>query len=266
MTVESLLDAERQAHVDELEKAVIRWRREGGREPLSSEALPALPSGDAVAGDLEWRLRRHDLAVVRSELAGLKAELAGPRAELAGPRPLRILDFGSWNGWLSHRLTTDGHQLTAVDAFAGTWSLSAPWPTPPTWRRIQAEMTDLTRLGETFDVVIANRCLAFEPHPVTAMATLRRLVGPAGRLIATGLLVYGDAEKARLRLAAEAAAFRTRFGVDMLLRPTRGVLDRGDIADLAAAGLDIHATPGLRLANIRARFDPLRPAHRYGVA
>ena len=226
---------------------------------MSSEALPALPSGDAVAGDLEWRLRRHDLAVVRSELAGLKAELAGPR-------PLRILDFGSWNGWLSHRLTTEGHQLTAVDAFAGTWSLSAPWPTPPTWRRIQAEMTDLTRLGETFDVVIANRCLAFEPHPVTAVATLRRLVGPAGRLIATGLLVYGDAEKARLRLAAEADAFRTRFGVDLLLRPTRGVLDRDDIADLAAAGLDIHATPGLRLANIRARFDPLRPAHRYGVA
>lgn len=251
MSTESLLDPERRERVLELEIAVVQWRREHGREPLSSEALARLPGGESVAGDLEWRLRRRDLALVRSELAGRSS--------------LRILDFGCWNGWLSRRLTEDGHRVTAVDAFAGSWSLGAAWPTAPTWRRVQAEVTDLGRLGETFDVVIANRCLAFQPDPVGALGPLRRLLVPGGRLIATGLLVYGDPTVARARLAAEASGFRERFGIDLFLRPTRGVLARRDLADLSAAGLKTHPTPGLRLANIRALFDPQRPLHRYGL-
>ncbi|MBA2570508.1 MAG: methyltransferase domain-containing protein [Chloroflexi bacterium] len=249
--IEVLVDVGRRDAIARLEEAVSGWRARQGRPSISAEALSALPDGPDVAGDHEWRLRRHDLDLVRSLLRGRP--------------PSRVLDFGAWNGWLSHRLASDGHEVTAADPFAGGAALGAPWPGVVGWRRVQAELGDLERLDERFGVVIANRCLGFTPDPVAAVETLRHLLEPGGMLIATGLMIHRSPAVPAARIVAEREAFHAWSGLELFLAPTRGFLDRSDLARLEAAGLRTAPYPALRLANLRSHIDRRRPEHRYGI-
>lgn len=242
--------------VDALEADVAVWRREQGRRSLPGRALAELPFGDAVDGDVEWRLRRADLRLVRRLLAGRQ----GP-----GGAPLRVLDIGAWNGWLSARLASDGRTATAVDLFAGPDALGTRHHFPGTWRAVQADPMDPGALGERFDVVILDRCLAFQPDPVGAVRAAAAVTEAGGLVLATGILVHGDPEMAALRLEGERLAFRARFGRDLLLRPTTGTLDAAVLQGLEEAGMRFRDHPFLRIANIRAMVDHGRPRHRYGV-
>jgi len=252
-----LLPADLSAQVAALESCVAIWRADQGRSPLPRAALRHLPEGDAVAGDPEWRLRRADLALVRRQLAG--------RASAAHGKRLRILDIGAWNGWLSARLAADGHAATALDLFAGPDALGARHHLPGAWRAVQADPMDPAALGERFDVVILDRCLAFQPDPVAAVSAAAGVLDPGGLLIVTGIVVHADTELAALRLEAERVAFKARFGMDLLLRPSRGVLTGGHLAALRAVGLTVRDHPFLRIANIRAHVDVSRPVHRIGT-
>ena len=242
--------------VDALEADVTTWRREQGRTPLPGAALRDLPFGDAVAGDAEWRLRRADLRLIRRELARLRPPRMGP---------LRVLDIGAWNGWLTARLASDGHAATALDLFAGPEALGARHRMPGSWRAIQADPMDPGALGERFDAVILDRCLAYQPDPVAAVRAAAMIIDPGGLVIATGLAVPGDPELARLRLDGERVAFRARFGRELLLRPASGVVDDALVDALRDAGMRMHDHPFLRIANLRARVDTSRPRHRYGI-
>lgn len=244
------------AEVDRLEADVATWRAEQGRETLPRAALRELPFGAAVARDPEWKLRRADLRLVRRMLSGR----SGP-----GGRVLRILDIGAWNGWLSARLAADGHAVTALDLFAGPDALGARHVMPGRWRAVQADPVDPGRLGETFDVVILDRCLAFQPDPAVAVRAAAAVTERGGLVVATGIAVPGDPEMARLRLESERIAFRARFGRDLLLRSAGGVADPAFIGRVAATGMRFRDHPFLRIANVRARVDGSRPRHRYGI-
>lgn len=252
-----LLPADLAARVAELESCVAIWRAEQGRSALPRAALRLLPEGDAVADDHEWRLRRADLALVRQLLAG--------RAPAHHGTQLRILDIGAWNGWLSARLAADGHAATALDLFAGPDALGARHHLPGVWRAVQADPLDPAVLGERFDIVILDRCLAFQPDPVAAVASATGVLDPGGLLVVTGIAVHADPELVALRLEAERVAFRARFGMDLLLRPAAGVLTADALGALHAAGLALRDHPFLRIANLRARVDANRPRHRYGT-
>lgn len=251
-----LLPPDLRAEVETLEAHVAAWRREQGRRALPRSALRDLPFGDAVAGDAEWKLRRADLRLVRRLLRGRVGAAGGP---------LRVLDIGAWNGWLSARLASDGHAVTALDLFAGPDALGARHLMPGRWRAVQADPLDPGRLGERFDVVILDRCLAFQPDPATAVRAAAGVTEPGGLVISTGIAVSGDPELARLRLEAERLAFRARYGRDLLLRPAGGVVDEGFIASLTRTGMRFHDQPFLRMANVRALVDRSRPRHRYGT-
>ncbi len=244
------------AEVDGLEADVAIWRAEQGRATLPRAALRELPFGVAVAGDHEWKLRRADLRLVRRLLLGR----AGPRGGA-----LRILDIGAWNGWLSARLAAEGHAVTALDLFAGPDALGARHVMPGRWRAVQADPMDPGRLGETFDVVILDRCLAFQPDPAAAVRAAAAVTERGGLVLATGISVPGDPELARLRLESERIAFRARFGRDLLLRPAGGVADAAFLERVSATGMRFRDHPFLRIANVRALVDRSRPRHRYGV-
>lgn len=223
-------------------------------EVTDYEALPFSPAAETRPGmRLEWRLRRYDLALIQRLLADRAAQQ-------------RVLDVGAWNGWLSHRLAAAGHCVTAVDYFADAHDgLRARCFYRADWRAIQMDLRDPSVLDEPFDVVVVNRCLAFFPDPAAYLECLRPRVAPGGLLIVTGLQFYWQpAAKAR-RVEADLRHYRERYGFDLFLFPTRGYLDRGDHARLRALGLRLHAYPPLWAANLRARIDPRRPRHAYGL-
>src|SRR5262245_61072958 len=100
-----------------------------GRKLLDTSRYEQLPSIEGGVFRHEWRLRRADLAVVRGLLAGRVRQ--------------RVLDVGAWNGWLSHRLVEQGHDVTGTDYFADEYDgLGARRWYCASWRTIQLDLAD----------------------------------------------------------------------------------------------------------------------------
>jgi SAM-dependent methyltransferase len=210
---------------------------------------PQLPYGPGGTGH-EWRLRRHDHAVVRRLLAQ-----RGPQT---------ILDIGAWNGWLSHQLALDGHSVTAADYFDDAQDgLGARQWYPSNWRAVQCDLLDLAALG-TYDVIILNRCLQFFGDPLEYLKLVRAQVRPGGMIILSGLQIFADPRTKAATVQQIQSAHRTRYGFELFLRPCKGFLDLGDARNLCQAG--IHLRPYRIPANLRAIIDPTRPLHLYGYA
>jgi len=230
--------------------ALIAAIRRSQHIPMIQPAHYAqLPNGPAGSGH-EWRLRRHDLAVVRG--------LLGRRG------PLTILDVGAWNGWLSHNLALDGHIVTAVDYFDDTHDgLQARQWYPSDWRAIQCDLLDLASLG-TYDVIILNRCLQFFGDPLSYVNAARAQVRPGGLIILTGLQLFIDPRRKAADVMRLQEAHRTRYGFELFLRTCKGFLEVSDARNLWRAGLTLR--PYMIPSNIRTTIEPTRPLHVYGYA
>lgn len=223
---------------------------------LRSEAAtyPQLPFGPAAQGDanwqLEWRLRQYDLE--------LMSQFAPPG------QTLRVLDVGAWNGWLSHQLATRGHAVTAVDYFVDEYDgLRARRHYPSHWQAIQMDLDDLSILGETFDLVIVNRCLAFFRDPAAYAEHARARVAPGGHLLITGLLFFRDVRAKQRGVLALRERYRER-GFDFF-KSFKGYVDDADASRLRTLGFRLRPYPQLWRANLAARAWPQRPRHTYAT-
>lgn len=234
--------------------AVRKEREASGRPILDSAAYDALPFATAVADDPEWRVRRLDLGVVTASLVSLP------------PPPLRILDVGCWNGWLSARLAALRHDVTGVDLYPDEHDgLGARRHYRTRWRAVQMDPLDLGLLGETYDVVILNRCLQFFPDPPAYLDVAMERVSPRGRLLVTGLQFLRDPSRKEAALNRERASFRDRHGLDLFLRPARGFLDFRDRGVLASRGLRLSLYPRLLVPNLKSFVRATSPRFEYGV-
>lgn len=221
-----------------------------GRRLSDPTAYPLLPYGEAVADELEWRLRRYDLAVVNRLLRGRLRQ--------------RVLDIGAWNGWLSHRLATMGHEVTAIDYFVDEYDgLRARKFYPTRWLAIQMNLEDLDVLDQQFDVVIVNRCLQFFADPASYAAAALEKVASGGLLVLTGLAFLRD-PRHRIEGLAELRSQLHRHGLDFF-KPMKGYLDLGDRARLQALGVALRPYPQLWRANLKALLIPTAPRYAYGI-
>jgi SAM-dependent methyltransferase len=225
-----------------------------GKRQNDGAAYPQLPFGPLTRGDanwrLEWRLRQYDWAILQQHLYG--------------QGPLTILDVGAWNGWLSHRLAQLGHAVTAIDYFDDELDgLGAKKFYPVDWQAIQMDVTDLSILGQTYSVVILNRCLAFTADPVGYAVHARASVAPGGWLSLTGLQFFRDS-RAKQRSVASQRARLQAHGLE-LFTPIKGYLDFADKARLRRHGIMLRPYPQLWRANLMARIWPARPWHAFGL-
>ena len=206
---------------------------------------------DDAGGRLEWRLRGYDLEIVLRRL--------GRR------RQQRILDVGAWNGWLSHRLAAQGHDVTAVDYFVDEYDgLGARKFYSTNWRAIQMDLTDLSVLPSGYDVIVLNRCLQFFTDPIAYVAGVKQLLSPGGMLIITGLQFFQDASVKAPNVAAQRRSVRERYGFELFLKPTKGYLDFDDKQRLQAQRVTLKPYPQLWLTNIKSIFNRTLPRHMYG--
>ncbi len=216
-------------------------------------AFSELPFGAAIKNDGEWRLRQYDLAIINKLLSDLPEQ--------------KILEIGAWNGWLSHRLTLENHQVLAIDYFSDEFDgLKAQKFYPVQWPAIQMDISNLSPLGaERFDVIILNRCLQFFSNPLDYMCSAATLLRPGGRIILTGIQCFPNPRKKIEQIAIARKNFQQSYGVDLFLNPTRGYLDWGDRKRLLAAGCRLVPYPQLFRNNLKARLRRFLPVNFYGV-
>ncbi len=130
-----------------------------------------------------------------------------------GRRPLRVLDLGAGNGWLSHRLTLLGNVCVAVD-----WlddlddGLGAARHYPTTFTRLQADFERLPLVGGQFDAVIFNASLHYAANPTATLRNAAKALVDDGALVVMDSPVFVSDTDGQRMLAERQRGFTDRIG------------------------------------------------------
>jgi len=178
-----------------------------------------------------------------------------------------VLEIGAWNGWLSHQLSKDGHEVLAVDYFVHQLDgLRARKHYPEAgWRAVQMDLEDFSVLKGPFDIIIFNRGLPTFIDPVQTLTDATALLAPGGMVIATGLTVFKDISKIEAHFKAVRNEFEEETGRDLFFKPMKGYLDSRGLKNLRDVGMVIRRDLRLWRSQLRAMLDPSRPRFMYGV-
>ena len=197
--------------------AYARHRAAEGRAmpPDAVRALPYLRQGPLAR---QWRVRAKTYeALLRRVVRPMAA-----RHDMA----LRILDLGAGNGWLCHRLRSQGHELVAVDvrddAIDGLGiaaALSAEEPIP--FKCVTASFEALPLAPDHFDIVVFNASLHYAQDLSRALSEAVRVTRSGGMIAIMDSPFYrcpGDGEAMVTEKRAQGFA---RFGAaaPVLLAP-----------------------------------------------
>jgi SAM-dependent methyltransferase len=183
--------------------------------------LPEVAADDPHAA--EWRVRResyeHLLALVR-----------GART------PLRILDLGAGNGWLSNRLASQGHDLCAVDRIADEADgLGASRHYVSRFTTVQASFDALPFAPGQFDIVVFNGSLHYAADVAATLASARRLLADGGTLAVMDSPMFEDDRSGRAMVADMLRRFERDYGIRDVVRSGTGYLTFGSLAHAAGA-------------------------------
>jgi SAM-dependent methyltransferase len=190
-----------------------------GRTPEYYRALPCVEPTDPHAA--EWRIRQESFRQLQSRV-------------LDGGGPLCILDVGAGNGWLSHRLTSLGHQAVAVDwhddeqdGLGACRHYAAPIP------RVQADFDALPFAPCQFDVVVFNGSLHYAPDIAATLGAARRILAPGGALVVMDSPMFRDDIDGHQMVAEKLRRFRTEYGITDVIHPSLGFLTEASLASAA---------------------------------
>lgn len=190
----------------QVEPLIAQYRRvraqDGYRERAAAyyRQLPQVSRGDPQ--DAVWRIRQESFRhLCRRVLTRL------------GRRPLRVLDLGAGNGWLSHRLTLLGNVCVAVD-----WlddpddGLGAALYYPTTFTRVQADFDLLPMVAGQFDAVIFNASLHYSANPSATLRSASKALMNGGALVVMDSPVFAKDADGRRMLAERWQSFADRIG------------------------------------------------------
>lgn len=237
--VYSFLNASFKPHLQSYLKVLERWRADTNTDAVNREQLKDLPYG---LNNSLWRARRTDLEIVKQALSGRKS--------------LRILETGSWNGWLTNQLTQLGHQVVAIDYFSDDLDgLQARNHYPvANWTSIQMDVEDINLLEPVFDVVLFNRNLAHCPGIESTLQKAKQLLKPKGLVLATGLNIIYDSVAIDKHFKASEAYFSEQ-GISFYLKDTiKKYLCPDDMPVIEHQGFQLHPYPKRILGRIKNQF------------
>ncbi len=231
-------------------EAVRRAEGRGG----SLEYYRALPERDLTGrmpGD--WQVRRASFsALIKNVLNPLEDRAA---------QPLRILDLGAGNGWLSNRLAQRGHTVAAVDLAdndfdgLGCYRYYASSFTP-----VQAEFDHLPFVAGTVDLVIFNASLHYSTDYAVTLGEAYRVLAPQRLVAVMDSPVYNDPSSGAQMVQERKVDFLHKYNFASDALPSENYLTYRRVGELAAAlGLNVRRfTPSYslqwRLRPLKARL------------
>jgi SAM-dependent methyltransferase len=159
-------------------------RRSEGRGSLLAEFYRSLPYRD-LSGRMvsNWHIRA-------ASFNAFLQHIAQPM-EAQSDRPLRVLDLGAANGWLSNRLTSRGHFVAAVDLLINDFDgLGCCRFYETAFTPVLAEFDHLPFAEQSFDLIIFNASLHYSTHYETTLQESMRVLDPVGKLVVLDSPVY----------------------------------------------------------------------------
>ncbi len=185
-------------------------REREGRGSSDAAYYLALPHNDLSGRNAaQWKIRAQTFKVIAQSILAPLAQQS--------KRPLRILDLGAGNGWLSYRLAQSGHRPTAVDLLTndrdglGAAAHYAPH-IAPMFPRVQASLDRLPFAPSTFDLAIFNASFHYSENYIRTLGEALRCVRPGGLIVLTDSPWYARDESGRSMVAEKHSRFHSTYG------------------------------------------------------
>lgn len=219
---------ERRAFFERFVREYELIRRAEGRGSPNAAYYRALPFADlSRLRSEEWRLR------ARSFRAFVE-RIVEPLEDRLG-RPMKVLEAGAGNGWLSYRLAQRGHQVAAVDLLVNDFDGLGCWvyydaPFTP----VQAEFDRLPFVGDQFDLIVYNASLHYSVDYTPTLCEGGRVLSPDGQLAILDTPVYADPSSGEKMVIERQAAFTERYGFPSNALPSEQYLTLARLEELAA--------------------------------
>lgn len=176
------------------------------RGSLDAEYYKALPYKDLTGKfSADWAIRAHSYDVlVNRVLIPLSARLR---------RPLKILDLGAGNGWLSNRLAAQGDHVVAVDLLVNTQDgLGTAKYYQNAFIPVQAEFNRLPIRENFADAAIFNASVHYSEDYVKTLSETLRVLQPEGLVVIIDSPIYHSHESGEKMVAERIGDFLRRFG------------------------------------------------------
>jgi SAM-dependent methyltransferase len=201
---------ERASHYGRFIEDYESIRAAEGRGSSNPNYYLALPYRD-LSGALvsQWAIRARTFRHMERRIL--------PRLAALRHQPLRILDLGAGNGWMSYRLAMQGYSPVAVDLLTNDQdglgaarhyqqSLVRPFPC------FQAEADNLPFADSQFDLAIFNASFHYSENYEKTLGEALRCMRNWGTVIIADTPWYSDEQSGRRMLEERRALFMRRYG------------------------------------------------------
>ena len=219
--------SERKAHFSVFMDEYQLIRQAEGRGSADPEYYRLLPYKDLtgrMSGD--WRIRASSFRVfLRKVLQPMERSIG---------KPLKCLDMGAGNAWLSNRLAQRGHLVAAIDLLTNDWDgLGAHLQYEATLLPVQAEFDRLPFEIQQCDLVIFNASLHYSPAYTKTLKEAKRVLKPGGKIIVLDTPVYHSPESGQQMVEERQARFMNLYGFPSNALPSENFLTYARIDQLS---------------------------------
>lgn len=257
-----MMPAERADHFAQFIREYETVRSQEGRGANDPQYYRNLPFVDTTGRFTEdWRIRA-------TSFRALIERVVEPAEERLA-RPLKILDIGAGNGWLSNHLAGRGHDVAAIDLLTNSDDgLGAHVNYDTDFLPVQAEFDRLPFAGGQVDLVIFNGSLHYSTDFAATMREALRVLRSDGQLAIVDSPVYQSANSGVAMVREREVQFQREYGFPSNAIPSENFLTFSRLKELGAeAGLQwriIQPFYGVKWAlrplkaKVRRRREPAR--------
>lgn len=187
-----------------LEYEEVRYRE--GRGSNTPDYYRALPYKDITGRyQQDWKIRG-------ISYRALSKRVVKP-LEKRSQKPMRILDLGAGNCWLSNRLVERKHFVVAIDLLVNTWDgLGAICHYAGEICAVQASFDRLPILDQWADLIVFNASLHYSANYYRTMAESLRALHPQGHIVIMDTPFYLQEEDGIKMVAERQTTYQRRFG------------------------------------------------------
>jgi SAM-dependent methyltransferase len=199
--------------IDSFHKFITEYefiRNAEGRGSSQPNYYLNLPYKDLSGrNESQWGIRARTFEV-------MERRIIKPLAQIL-KRPLRVLDLGAGNGWLSYRLAIHGHVPIAVDLLTNNHdglgaAIHFGRAIDSLFPRVQAELDRLPFSTSTFDLAIFNASFHYSEDYESTFAEALRCIRPGGAIVIADTPWYAQEKSGEMMVIEKHQRFADTYG------------------------------------------------------